>query len=37
MEDTLISEKAPFQKQPYSIKIKVPPMATLVLKVNELI
>ena len=36
MEDTLISEKAPFQKQPYSIKIKVPPMATLVLKVNEI-
>jgi len=36
MDDTLISEKAPFQNQPYSIKIKVPPMATLVLKVNEI-
>jgi len=36
MDDTLISEKTPFQNQPYSIKIKVPPMATLILKVNEI-
>ncbi|MCE5222347.1 MAG: 1,4-alpha-glucan branching protein GlgB [Clostridium sp.] len=36
MDDTLISEKSSFQNQPYSIKIKVPPMATLILKVNEI-
>ena len=36
MDETLISERAPFQNQPYSIKIKVPPMATLILKVNEI-
>lgn len=36
MDTVLIAEKEPFQKQPYSIKIKVPPMATLVLKVNQI-
>ena len=36
MDDTLISEKVSFQNQPYSIKIKVPPMAALILKVNEI-
>lgn len=36
MDTVLLSEKIPFQKQPYSIKIKVPPMATLILKVNEI-
>ena len=36
MDDTLIAEKEQFQKQPYSLKIKVPPMATLILKVNEI-
>ena len=36
MDDILIAEKEQFQKQPYSLKIKVPPMATLILKVNEI-
>jgi len=36
MYDTLIAEKVQFQKQPYSLKIKVPPMATLILKVNQI-
>jgi len=35
MSETLIAEKAPFQDQSYSLKIKVPPMATLILKINE--
>ena len=34
--ETLTAEKVPFHNQPYSLKIKVPPMATLVLKVNEI-
>ena len=37
MGTPLFSEKAPFQNQPYSLKIKVPPMATLVLKVKDII
>lgn len=32
----LVSEKTAFHNQPYSLKIKVPPMATLILKVNEI-
>jgi 1,4-alpha-glucan branching enzyme len=36
MAETLCAEKLQFQKQPYSLKIKVPPMATLVLKVSKL-
>lgn len=36
MDAVLVSEKAPFHNQPYSLKIKVPPMATLVLKVKEI-
>ncbi|WP_294153528.1 1,4-alpha-glucan branching protein GlgB [uncultured Clostridium sp.] len=37
MGTPLFAEKAPFQNQPYSLKIKVPPMATLVLKVKNII
>ena len=36
IDGTLIAEKEQFQKQPYSLKIKVPPMATLILKVNQI-
>lgn len=36
MGETLTSEKVPFHNQPYSLKIKVPPMATLILKINEI-
>ncbi|WP_297430150.1 1,4-alpha-glucan branching protein GlgB [Clostridium sp.] len=36
MGEPLIAEKAPFHNQPYSLKIKVPPMATLVLKLKEI-
>ncbi len=36
MGETLCAEKLQFQKQPYSLKIKVPPMATLVLKVSKI-
>ena len=36
MDGVLVAEKVPYQKQPYSIKIKVPPMATLILKVKEI-
>ncbi len=36
MDATLIAEKIPYHNQPYSLKIKVPPMATLILKVNEI-
>ena len=36
MGTLLYAEKAPFQNQPYSLKIKVPPMATLVLKVKDI-
>ena len=32
MDDILIAEKDNSINQPYSLKIKVPPMATLVLK-----
>lgn len=34
--EVLLAEKCPFHNQPYSLKIKVPPMATLILKVNDL-
>eukprot|EP00828_Plagiopyla_frontata_P031204 TRINITY_DN41043_c0_g1_i2.p2 TRINITY_DN41043_c0_g1~~TRINITY_DN41043_c0_g1_i2.p2 ORF type:complete len:365 (-),score=48.32 TRINITY_DN41043_c0_g1_i2:54-1148(-) len=37
MESTLKAEKQPFHNQPYSIKIKVPPMATLILKINSIV
>lgn len=36
MDAVLVSEKAPFHNQPYSLKIKVPPMATLVLKIKDI-
>ena len=36
MGETLCAEKVQFQKQPYSLKIKVPPMATLILKVSKI-
>ncbi|MDR3594268.1 1,4-alpha-glucan branching protein GlgB [Clostridium sp.] len=36
MDETLIAEKVPFQNQPYSLRIKVPPMATLILKVDKI-
>lgn len=36
MDTVLVAEKAPFHNQPYSLKIKVPPMATLVLKVKNI-
>jgi len=35
MSEALMAEKIPFQDQSYSLKIKVPPMATLILKINE--
>ena len=36
MGENLFAEKVQFQDQPYSLKIKVPPMATLVLKVSKI-
>lgn len=36
MGESLFAEKVQFQDQPYSLKIKVPPMATLVLKVSKI-
>ncbi|NME84305.1 1,4-alpha-glucan branching protein GlgB [Clostridium sp. SM-530-WT-3G] len=36
MDTLLVAEKAPFHNQPYSLKIKVPPMATLVLKIKDI-
>ena len=36
MGELLLAEKSPYHNQPYSLKIKVPPMATLVLKANEI-
>lgn len=36
MDETLIAEKIPFHNQPYSIKVKVPPMGMLILKVNDI-
>ena len=37
MGTVLTSEKVPFHNQPYSIKIKVPPMATLILSVKKIL
>ena len=37
MGTPLFAEKVPFQNQPYSLKIKVPPMATLILKVKDIV
>jgi 1,4-alpha-glucan branching enzyme len=36
MDGELVAEKTQFHNQPYSLKIKVPPMATLVLKVDKI-
>ncbi len=36
MGEILIAEKIPFHNQPYSLTIKVPPMAALILKINEI-
>lgn len=36
MESTLYAEKKPWHKEPYHIKIKVPPMAAVILKVNKI-
>ena len=36
MEDVLIAEEIPFENQPYSINIKIPPMAAIILKVNNI-
>ncbi|OOM70311.1 1,4-alpha-glucan branching protein GlgB [Clostridium sp. BL-8] len=36
MGEILIAEKMPFHNQPYSLTIKVPPMAALILKINEI-
>jgi len=36
IESVLIADKENFHNQPYSLKIKVPPMATLVLKVKKI-
>ena len=33
--DPLIAEEVPHNNQPYSIKVKVPPMAAIILKVNN--
>ena len=37
MGTPLFAEKAPFHNQPYSVKIKVPPMATLILKIHDIV
>lgn len=37
MGTPLFAEKAPFHNQPYSVKIKVPPMATLILKIKDIV
>ena len=36
MGTSLFAEKKQFQNQPYSLKIKVPPMATLILKIKNI-
>ena len=36
MNDTLIAEEVGINNRPYSIKIKVPPMAATVLSINKL-
>lgn len=36
MGEKLMAEKVPFHNQPYSLRIKVPPMATLILKLSEI-
>lgn len=36
MGETLISKKLEYHNQPYSLQIKVPPMATLVLKIKSI-
>ena len=33
IDDVLLAEEIPYNNQPYSVKIKVPPMAAIVLKV----
>ena len=35
MADKIVAEEIPYNKQPYSIKIKVPPMAAIILKVDN--
>ena len=35
MTDKLVAEEIPCNNQPYSIKVKVPPMAAIILKVNN--
>lgn len=36
MDEVLMAEKVPYHNQPYSLQIKVPPMATLILKINKI-
>lgn len=36
IDTVLVAENIPYQNQPYSLNIKVPPMATLILKINEI-
>lgn len=36
IDTILIAEDTPYQNQPYSLRIKVPPMATLILRINEI-
>lgn len=36
MDQPLIAEEIPYNDQPYSINIKIPPMAAIVLKVNNI-
>ncbi len=36
MDDILTSIEEPYHNQPYSLKIKVPPMATLILKIKNI-
>lgn len=36
MDEPIIAEEIPFNNQPYSINIKIPPMAAIVLKVNNI-
>lgn len=35
-EEKLVSEEIPFNNQPYSLMLKVPPMAAIILKINHI-
>ena len=35
IDDVLLAEEIPYNNQPYSVKIKVPPMAAIILRVDN--